>query len=246
MTTTTLLAGFDTIAPSSAPTTVAGTTNGSLGMGLYSYAVTYLTAYGETTISAASTAITTITGSINIVTIPVANDLNVIARNIYRTTSGGSSYLLLQNIPNNLPLSVPIVDIVADGSLGIAAPISNNAPSREILRGFVSRSQPSINAVTSGIVANAAGTQAAGTPITAEYNILSTVAGAGFSVTLPLLNVNLIGMRISIKNLGANAANVFPALGQQINALGANTAFSLAAAGIINLVATSSSLWIQF
>lgn len=246
MTSTTLLVGFDTVAPTTAVTTAAGTASGALGLGLYSYVYTFVTAYGETTQSAASIAVATTTGSINILTLPVSADPNVTSRNIYRTTSGGATYAFLLSVAGNNALTTTIVDTLADGSLGVAVPASNTASSREVARGWLSKTQPSLVTVVNSITANAAGTQAAGTPITGEYNVLTTVAGAGHSVTLPLLNANLVGMRITIKNNGANACNVFPALGQQINALGANTAFSLVATAVVTLTAITSSLWITF
>ncbi len=244
--TTTLLAGFDIAAPVSAPTTIEGVTSGSLGAGLYSYTVTYVTAYGETLASSASTPITTASGSINILTIPVSPDANVTSRNIYRTASGGTPHLFLRSVSGNLALAATIVDIAADGSLGLASPTINTAASHEVLRGYVTKTQPSINSVTVGITANAAGTQAAGTLITSEYNVLATVGGAGYSVTLPLLNAILVGMHISIINTTGTAANVYPAAGQQINALGANTAFSLGAGLTLNMTAVSATLWLQF
>ncbi len=80
-----------------------------------------------------------------------------------------------------------------------------------------------------------------GTPLTASFNVIDTVGTAGDSVTLPL-NSKLSTI-IFIKNgAGANAMDVFPALGDDLGA-GANTAASLLAGKGIAYIKTAATVW---
>ena len=68
-----------------------------------------------------------------------------------------------------------------------------------------------------------------------SYNILSVVATAGDSVTLPA--IHRVNTLVFIKNDGANAADVFPDLGDDLG-LGTNVAFSLPAGEAISFIGT--------
>lgn len=79
-----------------------------------------------------------------------------------------------------------------------------------------------------GLVALAGGGQTGATALAANgavVNRITTVVNSGDSVILPSA---LAGMVIMVANSGANPSNVFPATGEKINALAANSAFSLA------------------
>jgi hypothetical protein len=77
------------------------------------------------------------------------------------------------------------------------------------------------------ITAHAGGGQALGVQLTSPLSRIAIVASAGDSVTLPL---SVRGYSLAVVNDAAvNAANVFPAVGDAINALGVNNPFSLAA-----------------
>ena len=77
------------------------------------------------------------------------------------------------------------------------------------------------------ITAFAGGGQASAVLLSAMVNRLTTVATAADSVKLPPA---IMGASISVFNdAAANSANVFPAVGETINALAANVAFALAA-----------------
>jgi hypothetical protein len=71
-------------------------------------------------------------------------------------------------------------------------------------------------------------------------NRFSTVGTAGDSASLPPATQGRI---VGVKNGGANSMNVFPASGQQINALGADTAFALAAGKSALFICFSPGLW---
>lgn len=80
-----------------------------------------------------------------------------------------------------------------------------------------------VNALT----AHAGGGQALGTPLTRQINRVTTVASAGDSVLLPAA---VAGRWVTVINAAAaNAMDVFPASGEIINALAANTALSVVA-----------------
>lgn len=91
------------------------------------------------------------------------------------------------------------------------------------------------------ITAHAGGGQGSATDLGAkEVNFVTTVASSGDSVRLPS---GVIGQKLVIFNLGANAMDIFPASGGQINALGTNNAYSLASGSSIEVYAQSSTQW---
>lgn len=90
------------------------------------------------------------------------------------------------------------------------------------------------NAVT------AAGTvQGDATALSVPINVVSTVA-SGTGVVFPTA---IAGFRYTVFNTGANALKIYPASGAQINALGANVAFTLAVDSGLDFVATSATQW---
>lgn len=92
-----------------------------------------------------------------------------------------------------------------------------------------------------GLTAHAGGGQGSATPITTSLARVTTVATAGDSVGLP---VSAGGMVITIMNATAvNSMNVFPASGEQINALGANAAFAVAAGKTATFYCANATQW---
>ena len=130
--TPTVSAGFVLAAPTPALLSVFSGLGGLLGNGNYSYKVTYVSAFGETLPSSAS--ITgnpgSATGSAALTAIPTGNAY-VINRKIYRTAVGGSSYLLLTTLSDNVTTTYN--DIIADGSLGAAAPTVSTASPTQVV-----------------------------------------------------------------------------------------------------------------
>jgi hypothetical protein len=87
-------------------------------------------------------------------------------------------------------------------------------------------------------------TQATATEITTAINNVTVVAAAADGVRLPIAQP---GVQILIRNSDASdALNIYPATGAQINALGANAAFSLAAGLTIQLFSTTTTQWFTF
>ena len=97
--------------------------------------------------------------------------------------------------------------------------------------------------VSPGLTAHAGGGQASGLLLTRTYSRFNTVATAGDSALLPATaSIGLQAYNLIVHNNSANSMNVFPASGEQINALGANAAFALAAGKTATFFGTGS-LW---
>lgn len=116
------------VSPSSqltAPTVVAGASG--LPNGVYRYAVTFVTAAGETLgLEVGPITLTSVQGSLS--AIPVGSALSgVTARKIYRTSAGGSSGTekLVATISDNS--TTVFLDNIADGSLGANLPTSDSS-----------------------------------------------------------------------------------------------------------------------
>jgi len=179
----------------------------------------------------------------NLTAIPVSSNLNVKQRNIYRTVGGGSSYLLLVSIADNS--TTTYVDIIADGSLGAAAPTVNTAGSRLYVDGNLKVNTPNIRSTESGITAGAGGTSLAAYQLSKEVSFIATVATANDSVKLPAITSNLIGMHCQVKNLNANTARIYPFDGQQIDAGGADVPVTIATTVTRSFIADTASNWRQ-
>ena len=107
--------------------------SGLLGVGVYNYRVTFITALGETHTSG-TTAITTDASNKKVlVTIPVSEDARVTGRKIYRSSIGGGSTneKLLTTINNNNDLTY--TDNIADASLGATRYWGANTTCRQIM-----------------------------------------------------------------------------------------------------------------
>ena len=90
-----------------------------------------------------------------------------------------------------------------------------------------------LDSVSDGLTATPTGSQTSSLLLVSKMNRITTVASAGDGVRLPPA---IAGLSINVRNAAsANTANVFPSSaaqggasgGDQINALGQNTAFSL-------------------
>ena len=91
------------------------------------------------------------------------------------------------------------------------------------------------------ITAFAGGGQASATPITAMNGRVTTVATAADSVKLM---PSAKGLIVYVTNAHAsNSMNVFPAVGDTINALSVNTAFAVAAGKTCGFICYSAGQW---
>lgn len=120
-------------APTQAPVAGVAADAGVVTAGTHSYVYTFVTAQGETTPSPASNQVTVVTPSTDgqvRVTVQPSPDAGVTAVRLYRTVAGdtGSRLLVAQSdIGKPTSIGYVLVDNVADGSLGAAAPSSNTA-----------------------------------------------------------------------------------------------------------------------
>jgi uncharacterized phiE125 gp8 family phage protein len=100
---------------------------GNVDNGAHRYGVTFVTSSGETQLGVVSSAVTvsdrTVNGKVNLTAIPLGSSA-VTSRKIYRTTAGGSTYLLLSTIADNT--TTTYLDNIADASLGAGAPSTNS------------------------------------------------------------------------------------------------------------------------
>ena len=95
-----------------------------------------------------------------------------------------------------------------------------------------------VQSVATGISA-AGSTQGTATALAKDINVVATVS-AGQGVVLPTA---VAGMRITVMNTSATAVNVYPASGGAINSGAANAAYSLAAGGRLDFIATTTTQW---
>jgi hypothetical protein len=96
----------------------------------------------------------------------------------------------------------------------------------------------------SAAVSAAGATQATATALVSNINNVTVVAASADGVRLPTA---VAGMRILVRNTdAADTLKIYPATGGQINALGANAAYSLVAGLTIELFASTTTQWYTF
>lgn len=99
----------------------------------------------------------------------------------------------------------------------------------------------SLQSVANGITAFAGGGQASGTLLAAKVNRITVVATAGDSVTLP---PSKAGMTLTVINADStDSLNIFPAVGDAVNALSVNAAFALAANKTVIFNCAVAGIW---
>ena len=112
------------------------------------------------------------------------------------------------------------------------------APSGTISGTVITATNNHVYGVADGIVALGSN-QGDATAISKDINVITTAA-AGTGVRLPATTP---GLRMTIVNEGANAINVYPANGAQINSLATNAAYSLAVGARLDFVSTTTTKW---
>jgi hypothetical protein len=90
------------------------------------------------------------------------------------------------------------------------------------------------------ITAFATGGQASATALTKEFNDITTVATAGDSVKLPAAAA---GLKITVKNSGAAALDIFPAASDSIDALAINLAVRIQPGSTATFYAKDAIVW---
>ena len=89
-------------------------------------------------------------------------------------------------------------------------------------------------------VTAAGSSQSDATALVRPISNVTTVSSSTVGVRLPSATP---GMRVLIRNSGANALRVYPAAGAQINTLGTNVQFSLDIGATLEYVAFSATQW---
>ena len=105
------------------------------------------------------------------------------------------------------------------GLAGLLNKLTQQNPSTVIYAG------QSPGQLDNGVTAATGSTQATGTKITKRTTVIGTCGNAGDSLTLPKATV--AGFEYNVKNNGANSADIFPPLGGNCDAAGANTAIAV-------------------
>lgn len=91
--------------------------------------------------------------------------------------------------------------------------------------------------VDNGVTANTGSDQSTGYKVAKRITIIGTCGNAGDSLTLP--KVTHVGFEYEIKNNGSNSADVFPPVGGNIDAAGANVATAVANTKSAKFILTS-------
>jgi len=190
-------------------------------------------------------------GSANIDAALIAGNLTVGTTSISGTlTSSGTTTLATSTSAQTV-------------SLGAGATVSGSTKTMNIGTAGVSSSTTTINigsavsgatstTTLNGLVINsisaavsAAGTtQGTATGLVSNINNVTVVTAAAAGVRLPTA---VAGMRILVRNSdSADTLSIYPATGGTINALGTNTAFTLAAGSTTELMATTATQWYTF
>ena len=111
--------------PTAAPTVAVNATAGNLN-GTYYYSVSFVSPYGETDGSPASSAVSPVSQQVNLTAIQTSTDSSVTARNIYRTPAGAADPVLSKFVATiNDNTTTTYTDNLLDASLGVAVPRSN-------------------------------------------------------------------------------------------------------------------------
>ena len=145
-----------------------------------------------------------------------------------------------------LPISTGVSGLAAGIATFLGTPSSANlatAVTDETGSGaLVFGTSPSIAGMVHDVAASvtAAGSnQGTATAITTDFVVCTSVA----SNTGVILPAAALGRQIIIVNKGSNTLNIYPGSGDAINALGANTAITLAVDGEMMFIGVSASQW---
>lgn len=128
----------------SAPTAalISPAVAGNVDNGAHRYAVTFVTADGETELGEVTAAVTvadkTVNGKVSLTALPLGGSA-VTSRKLYRTAAGGTTYLSLATLADNTTLVY--TDNIADSSLGAQAPTTNTTANPELTSWIASARQ---------------------------------------------------------------------------------------------------------
>jgi len=133
----------------------------------------------------------------------------------------------------------PILLYLADGS-ELNDVLTGGTPVADLSVVNLTTTAPQNIDTNTGITAFAGGGQGSATQLTGQFNDVTTVATAGDSVKL-LAAANGLGQ--IVKNSGVTGLDVFPATGDSINGLSANTAIRIPPGATMWLQAIDATTW---
>jgi len=210
-------------------------TAGSLTVGTTSVSGT-LSATSTITLGGSTTGITTIGTTATTGTTSIGGTTQTGAITIGQSTAAQTLNLATGATATATTKTVNIGTSGVSGSttaINIGSAVSG-ANSTTTFNGFV------IDSISAAVSA-AGATQATATALVSNINNVTVVASAADGVRLPTA---VAGMRILVRNSdSADILKIYPATGGQINALGANTATTLAINTSVQLFATSTTQW---
>jgi hypothetical protein len=133
--------------------------------------------------------------------------------------------------------------------IGLTVHVLSDSVNYQLVGGILDANWTDIRTLTSylvqtnatGITAFAGGGQGSATQLAKDINRVTTCATSGDSVKLP---AGVAGMKIVVINDGAASMNIFPATGEQIDALGVNAAYALATTSAnASFICAATGIW---
>ena len=144
-------------------------------------------------------------------------------------------------LPNATDLNVPgNLSVTGTSTFNGAITLGDAAADSLTVKAVTTYDEPVNYSNETGITAFATGGQASATALTEEVNNVTTVVTAGDSVKLPTA---VAGKHVYIKNSGATALAIFPALSDSIDALAVNLAVWIQPGSVINFYAKDAIVW---
>lgn len=143
----------------------------------------------------------------------------------------------------NVPFADPCCDAMSSNT-----PVRFNVEGNTLERydisveGWIEATEPNTLSLSTALTAHAGGGQGSALALPSEYNEVTVAASAGDSVKLPVA-VAGVHQRVVVKNNGASAIDVFPATGDSINTLSANTAIRIVPGDSKAFVSIDSTVW---
>jgi hypothetical protein len=185
---------FSALGQSTAPTVAVNPAPGNLN-GTYRYAVTFVTADGESECGAETGPISPANQQVNLTNIPISTSSKVTARRIYRTAAAAADIVLKQLVVTiNDNTTTTYTDNVADGSLGASVPRIDTTGA-VIYRNSARIASASQTTTVFGFNANPNNTGYANTAFGAQAMMVNTTGYRNCAFGIFALSANTTGAR---------------------------------------------------